>query len=49
MGGCACVEYLYGWVWVGVTVQITSWGVAVTVNGTFMGGCAFLKYLYVWV
>ena len=38
MGGFAFAEYLYGWVWVGVTVQIT-----------FMGGCTFLEYIYGWV
>ena len=35
MGRCACIEYLYGRVWVGVTVQVT-----------FMGGCTFLEYIY---
>ena len=35
MGGCVFIEYLNGWVWVGVTVQIT-----------FMGWCTFLEYIY---
>ena len=35
MGGCVFIEYLIGWVWVGVTVQIT-----------FMGWCTFLEYIY---
>ena len=40
MGGCDFIEYLYGWVWMGVTVQTI-----------FMGDCTFLEYIYgcVWV
>ena len=35
-----CLEHIYEWVWVSVTVQFT-----------FMGGCTFLEYIYgqVWV
>ena len=40
MGRCAFLEYFYGWMWVGVTVQ-----------SRFMGGCTFSEYIYgcVWV
>ena len=37
MGGCACLENIYGWMWVGVAVQ-----------STFMGALYLFK-IYLWV
>ena len=38
MGRCTFLEYIYGWVWVFVTVK-----------GTFLGGCTFFEFTYGWV
>ena len=35
MGGCDFIKYLYGWVWMSVTVQTI-----------FMGDCTFLEDIY---
>ena len=37
---CVFLEYIHGWVWVGVTVK-----------STFMGECTYFEYIYelVWV
>ena len=38
MDECDCLEHIYWWVWVDVTVE-----------NAFMGGCTFLEYIYGWV